>query len=64
LARGSTQNPAWARGRATKARRLADTAASVGFRVLELDGAEPTVDNQLALRAAIPVLHVLPEAPQ
>lgn len=60
--RGSAQNGAWRRGRATKAARLADTAAAAGLAVTRLDAAAPVGELVTRLRAAVPALAALPEA--
>lgn len=57
-ARGSAQNPAWAKGRATKAARLAAHAADAGWPVIRLDtGLLPAPGRAAAwLRQALPWL--------
>lgn len=61
--RGSNQNPAWRRGAATRAARLADYAAH--HHVLELLDSSLNAPEALvrALRVAVPQLSRLPEAP-
>jgi len=60
--RGSTQNDAWRRGRATKAARLATAAAAAGLAVTSLDAADPVDELVTQLRTAVPALSALPEA--
>jgi hypothetical protein len=60
-ARGSTQDPTWRAGRATKAHRLGASASEAGYRVLLLDAAAPTAENEQGLRALLPVINALPE---
>jgi ribose 1,5-bisphosphokinase PhnN len=58
--RGSDQNPAWARGRATKADRLAAAAVVAGWTVIHINGAARAPDELAAsLRAQIPALQPL-----
>lgn len=53
-ARSSTQNPAWMKGRATKAQRFADGLAAAGTPVLSLDTtAMPIADVQQQLREVV-----------
>lgn len=60
-ARGSSQNEAWRRGRATKAARLADVALAAGYVVARLDALQPTAYMARFLRGVLPALAALPE---
>jgi hypothetical protein len=60
--RGSTQNEAWRRGRATKAARLAARASTSGYDLVVLDGRLTPGRLAAELRGAVPALHELPVA--
>lgn len=62
--RGSRQNAQWAKGRATKAARLAAHAAAQGYRVVPVvtDGLTPDVEAW-QLREMVPWLRALPVRP-
>lgn len=58
-ARGSTQNPAWRRGRATKTERLTAHAEAAGHHVIHLDATQPAAGLVKLLHSAVPALAVL-----
>jgi P-loop Nucleotide Kinase3 len=58
-ARGSAQNPAWRRGRATKTERLTAHAEAAGHHVIHLDATQPTRRLARLLHSAVPALAAL-----